>query len=158
MYSTEAWGKLSKEANFSKFQIQRNVPGDDDVQFEVHQDTLWKYAWIKQLAFLLKCPSTKWYSKYIVYHNWSPLLNDGCGLGEILWHLPHWCSLRREDFGYIEGITLNLFSSCANFFQCPLYDMLQYHFGYFLESLTDWPHFQMLRLIVSKVAAKLSSY
>ena len=30
MYSTEAWGKLSKEANFSKFQIQRNVPGDDD--------------------------------------------------------------------------------------------------------------------------------
>merc|ERR1711990_826671 len=35
MYSTEAWGKLSKEANFSKFQIQRNVPGDDDVQFEV---------------------------------------------------------------------------------------------------------------------------
>lgn len=39
MYSTEAWGKLSKEANFSKFQIQRNVPGDDDVQFEVGQDT-----------------------------------------------------------------------------------------------------------------------
>ena len=36
MYSTEAWGKLSKEANFSKFQIQRNVPGDDDVQFEVY--------------------------------------------------------------------------------------------------------------------------
>jgi len=35
MYSTEAWGKLSKEASFSKFQIQRNVPGDDDVQFEV---------------------------------------------------------------------------------------------------------------------------
>merc|ERR1712130_1032855 len=35
MYSTEAWGKLSKEGNFSKFQIQRNLPGDDDVQFEV---------------------------------------------------------------------------------------------------------------------------
>merc|ERR1711990_1141951 len=35
MYSTEAWGKISKEANFSKFQIERNLPGDDDVQFEV---------------------------------------------------------------------------------------------------------------------------
>ena len=39
MYSTEAWGKLSKEANFSKFQIQRNVPGEDDVQFEVGKET-----------------------------------------------------------------------------------------------------------------------
>merc|ERR1712130_711344 len=35
MYSTEAWGKISKEANFSKFKIERNLPGDDDVQFEV---------------------------------------------------------------------------------------------------------------------------
>ena len=51
-----------------------------------------------------------------VYNYWFLLLNDGCGLGEILWHLPHWCSLRREDFGHIEGTTLNLFSSCADFF------------------------------------------
>ena len=46
MYSTEAWGKLSKEANFSKFQIQRNVPGDDDVQFEVYLIIAHPYQWL----------------------------------------------------------------------------------------------------------------
>ena len=35
MYSTEAWGKLTREGDLSKFIIQRNTPGPLDVQFDV---------------------------------------------------------------------------------------------------------------------------
>lgn len=35
MYSTFAWGKTDKDAQFTKFNIERNLPGDNDVQFEV---------------------------------------------------------------------------------------------------------------------------
>merc|ERR1711935_872203 len=35
MYSTVAWGKTEQGKSFSKITIQRNLPGDDDVQFNV---------------------------------------------------------------------------------------------------------------------------
>eukprot|EP00091_Calanus_sinicus_P013398 TRINITY_DN29754_c0_g1_i1.p1 TRINITY_DN29754_c0_g1~~TRINITY_DN29754_c0_g1_i1.p1 ORF type:complete len:118 (-),score=42.08 TRINITY_DN29754_c0_g1_i1:168-521(-) len=35
MYSTFAFGVEKKEAGFTKFTIQRNEPGDHDVQFDV---------------------------------------------------------------------------------------------------------------------------
>merc|ERR1719481_2177926 len=35
MYSTFAFGKYNKEGGFTKFGIQRNTPGDDDVQFDI---------------------------------------------------------------------------------------------------------------------------
>ena len=35
MYSTFAFGKYTREAGFTKFGIQRNEPGDHDVQFDV---------------------------------------------------------------------------------------------------------------------------
>ncbi len=35
MYSTFAFAKLSTEGDFQRVTIQRNVPGDDDVQFDI---------------------------------------------------------------------------------------------------------------------------
>ena len=60
---------------------------------------------------------------------WSNLLF----LGEILRHLPHWCSLCREDFGHNKGanffLCTSLLLSCPNllfycwvrqrFYSCP---------------------------------------
>ena len=121
MYSTEAWGKLSKEASFSKFQIQRNVPGDDDVQFEVGQDTIW----INGMVFLIgSIISTKIYLKIIAdFYHWM----TGCDVGEILWHLPHRCSLCRKDFCHIEGYNVKLVLQLGQSVAVPtLWYMLQY--------------------------------
>ena len=35
MYETTAWGKASKEAKFAEMKIQRNLPGDNDVTFDL---------------------------------------------------------------------------------------------------------------------------
>jgi hypothetical protein len=35
MYSTHAYAKKSADASFEKITIQRNEPGDDDVQFDI---------------------------------------------------------------------------------------------------------------------------
>merc|ERR1719342_429715 len=35
MYSTFAWGKFTQQGGFTKFGIQRNKPGDHDVQFDI---------------------------------------------------------------------------------------------------------------------------
>ena len=35
MYSTFAFGKETREAGWTRFQIERNLPGDQDVQFAV---------------------------------------------------------------------------------------------------------------------------
>ena len=35
MYSTFAFAKLTTEGDFQKITIQRNEPGDEDVQFDV---------------------------------------------------------------------------------------------------------------------------
>ena len=35
MYSTFAFGKQTKDGSFTRFNIERNLPGDDDVQFDI---------------------------------------------------------------------------------------------------------------------------
>ena len=35
LYETFAWAKASKEAPFAPLSIKRNLPGDDDVTFEL---------------------------------------------------------------------------------------------------------------------------
>merc|ERR1712025_1376886 len=36
MYSTVAWAKTSKDSEFTKIEVERNIAGEEDVTFDIH--------------------------------------------------------------------------------------------------------------------------